>query len=36
VVHGDESPVGDNTGDADAAVGILAGDEVFDSGGVEL
>jgi len=35
-VHGDESPVGDNTGDANAAVLVLAGDEVLDGGGVEL
>jgi len=36
VVHSDESPVGDNTSDADTAVGVLAGDEVLNSGGVEL
>lgn len=36
VVHGDESPVGDNTGDADAAVRVFAGDKVLDRGGVEL
>jgi hypothetical protein len=36
MVHSDESPVGDNTSDADTAVGVLAGDEVLNSGGVEL
>ena len=36
VVHGDEGPVGDDAGDADAAVAVFAGDEVFDGGGVEL
>lgn len=36
VVHGDESPVGDNTGNADTTVGVLASDQVLDGGGVEL
>jgi len=36
VVHGHEGPVGDDAGDADAAVAVLAGDQVFDGGGVEL
>lgn len=36
VVHRDEGPVGDNTSDADAAVSILASDEILDSSGVEL
>lgn len=36
VVHGDEGPVGDDTGDADGAVGAVgAGDQVLDGGGVE-
>jgi hypothetical protein len=35
-VHGDESPVGDHTGDANATISILAGDEVLHSGGIEL
>ena len=36
VVHGDEGPVGDNTSDANASVGILAGDQVFNRCSVEL
>jgi hypothetical protein len=36
VVHGDEGPVSHDAGDADAAVAVFAGDEVFDGGGVEL
>jgi hypothetical protein len=36
VVHGDEGPVGYDAGDADAAVAVFAGDEVFDGGGIEL
>jgi hypothetical protein len=35
VVHGDERPVGDDAGDAEGAVVVLARDEVFDCGGVE-
>jgi hypothetical protein len=35
VVHGDESPVGDNTGDAEGAICVGTGDEVFDRRGVE-
>jgi len=35
VVHGDQSPVGDNTGDAKGAIGVLAGNQVFDCSGVE-
>ncbi len=35
VVHSNQSPVGDNTSDADSAVGVVAGDEIFDGGGVE-
>jgi hypothetical protein len=35
VVHGDKSPVGDDTGDAEGTVRVGAGDEVFDGGGVE-
>ena len=36
MVHGDEGPVGDNTSDLDGAVGVLAGDQVLNCGGVEL
>jgi len=36
VVHGDEGPVGDNTGDLDVTIGILASDQVLNGGGVEL
>ena len=36
MVHGYEGPIGDDAGDADAAVFVFAGDEVFDGGGVEL
>jgi len=35
VVHGDEGPVGDDSGDAEGAVGVGTGNEVFDGGGVE-
>ena len=35
VVHGDESQVGDNTGDAEGTICVSTGDEVFDSRGVE-
>jgi hypothetical protein len=35
VVHGDESPVCDDTGDAEGAICIGASDEIFDRGGVE-
>ena len=35
VVHSDESPVGDDTGDAEGSVWVGSGDEVFDCGGVE-
>ena len=35
VVHGDEGPVCDNSGDADGSIGGLAGDEIFNSGSVE-
>jgi hypothetical protein len=35
-VHGDEGPVGDNTCDADAAIGVFTSDQVFDGGSVEL
>ena len=35
VVHGDEGPVCNNTDNAEESVGSLAGDEIFDGGGVE-
>lgn len=35
VVHGDQGPVGDDTSNSDGSVGILAGDEVLNGGGVE-
>lgn len=35
VVHGDKSPVCNDTGDAEGAVGVGAGDEIFDCGCVE-
>ena len=36
MVHGDEGPVGDNTSDLDGTIGVLAGDQVLNGGGVEL
>lgn len=35
VMHRHERPVGDDAGNADGSVGCLAGDEVFDGGGVK-
>lgn len=35
MVHGYERPVCDDTSDTKRAIGVLAGDEVFDCGGVE-
>jgi len=35
MVHGDEGPVGDNTSDLDGTIGVLAGDQVLNGGGVE-
>lgn len=35
VVHSHEGPVGDDPGNTDIPVGQLAGDEVFNGGGVE-
>ena len=35
MVEGDESPVGDNTGNAECAIGLGTGDKVFNTGGVE-
>lgn len=35
MVHGYEGPVGDHTGNAEGAVVVGAGDEIFDCGGVE-
>lgn len=34
-MHGYESPVCDNTSNAKGTIGVLAGNQVFDSGGVE-
>ena len=35
VIQSDEGPIGDNTGDAESAIGLGTRDEVFDAGGVE-
>ena len=35
VIEGDEGPVGNDAGDAESAVGLRTGDEVFDAGGIE-
>jgi len=35
MVHGNESPVCNDTSNAEVSVGILACDEVFDGGGIE-
>lgn len=35
MVHGDESPVGDNSGHAEVSVLILAGNQVLNGGSVE-
>ncbi len=34
-MHGHQGPIRDDTGDAQGAVRVGAGDEVFDSGGIE-
>jgi hypothetical protein len=34
-MHGDQGPVSNDSGDAEGTVGVGAGDEVFDGGGVE-
>jgi len=35
VVHADQGPVGDNTGNSDVSICVLASDEILNSGGVE-
>lgn len=35
VVHGNKCPVGDNSSDAKSSVGVLAGDEVLNGGGIK-
>jgi hypothetical protein len=35
VMHGDKSPVGDYTGNAEIALGVLASDQILNGSGVE-